>query len=385
MDRRTFLSAAGALACGAAASACTPAAPPTSASAQATPAPATATPEPKGLRALADKRGFRWGSAVAYRLFDVPELRKKQLEIFAKDFNMAALHSGFYWTAIEPERGKINQPVLDSVKQQADALLKLGITDLRGHPLIFPQFDAPWALKGMKDGTIGKSEALDLLTKHIRDTMTPFKGLIREWVVVNEPYREYGKDEGDMWMRTIGEEYVDHAFAVARDTDPQAKLMLNDYENHALPEFDKSLLLGGESAARNKKIIERLKSKNLVDSLGLQMHITMEHAPKPKTVVDTMRWYGVPVHVTELDVNIASLDVKGKDRFDYQARVYGYLLKAALDSGVCESVCLWEFGDKYSWLEDPYFSFSSPNSDCTPWDDDLNPKPAYESIRKALA
>ncbi len=64
--------------------------------------------------------------------------------------------------------------------------------------------------------------------------------------------------------------------------------------------------------------------------------------------------------------------------------MYGDVLKAALQSGVCESLCLWEFGDKYSWLEDPYFSFASPDADATPWDDDLKPKPAYDALQQAL-
>jgi hypothetical protein len=68
-----------------------------------------------------------------------------------------------------------------------------------------------------------------------------------------------------------------------------------------------------------------------------------------------------------------------------QAEGYGSVVKAALASGVCASICLWEFGDKDSWLEDPNFSYASPDADCTPWDDDLKPKPAHQAIRDAFA
>ncbi len=350
----------------------------------------TATPSvgepanPNGLRVLADQRKFRLGSAFSNTLFK-SDKREQFLEIYRRDFNLATLHSGFYWTAWEAERGKISQYQVDEMKRQAEALQEAGITDLRGHPLIFPTFEPDWLISGLKNGTIKKAQAIDILTQHIRDVMTPFKGIIREWVVVNEPFRFYDADRGDYFKLVIGEDYVDMAFKAARETDPQAKLMLNDYDTHAKSGRGNRYESDKDPIKYNKVLIDRLKAQGLVDSIGTQMHISAAKPPKVTDMIETWRSYGVPVHITELDINLKdSSAITNRKRFEQQAQVYGTVMEAALQSDVCASLCLWEFGDKYSWLEDPYFSFASPDADATPWDDVLKPKPAYVAMQQAL-
>ncbi len=65
-----------------------------------------------------------------------------------------------------------------------------------GIRLIFPTLEPAWLIDGLKGGKIKKAQAIDILTQHIRDMMTPFIGIINEWVVVNEPFRFYGADRG---------------------------------------------------------------------------------------------------------------------------------------------------------------------------------------------
>jgi endo-1,4-beta-xylanase len=380
---RTALSGAAAIAAGAA---CAPAAPQNTPvpqasatpQAPATAAPPTATSAPLGLGALAKAKGIRFGSAVSFRQFESP-VRDKMLSVYARDMAFATLHSGFYWSPWEPERGKISTTALDQLKQQAEALTKIGITDLRGHPVVYFAYGPDWLNNGLKSGAIGRSEASDILVRHVGEVMGAFKGVIREWVVVNEPYRENGPDQPDLFQRVIGDDYVDMAFKAAREADPGAKLLLNDYENHSLDRYKSRVEV-------NKTILDRLKAAGLVDGMGLQMHLDMNKMTSNQDMIDTFKYYGMPIHVTELDINIAAFNRKDGDakRFDLQGKAYKSIVNVAIRSGVCKSICLWEFGDKDSWLEDPFFSFSSPNSDCTPWDDALEPKPAYFQMRTAF-
>jgi endo-1,4-beta-xylanase len=377
---QTALSGAAALAAGAA---CAPAAPQNTPAPQATPTtaatvtpvPATATAAPLGLGALAKAKGIRFGSAVSFRQFESP-VRDKMLSIYERDMAFATLHSGFYWSPWEPVRGKVSTVVLDQLKQQAEALAKVGVTDLRGHPVVYFAYGPDWLNNGLKSGAIGRAEATDILVQHVGQVIGAFKDVIREWVVVNEPYRETGPDQPDYFQRVIGDDYVDIAFKAAREADPSAKLLLNDYENHSLQLYQPRVDV-------NKAILDRLKAAGLVDGMGLQMHIDMNKMTFKRDMINTFKHYGMPIHITELDINIAAFSRKDGDakRFELQGKAYKSIVNVALESGVCESICLWEFGDKDSWLEDPFFSFSSPNSDCTPWDDALEPKPAYFEMR----
>lgn len=377
-SRRRLLGAVALLVASGASTAAGCAAPPL----RLTPLTPPTPPPPTGLRPLADKIQLRFGSAVSRALFESPH-RRSLLDIFARDFNMATIHSGFYWPAWEPAQGHINASVVDEMKRQIDALHGVGINDLRGHPLVFPTFEPQWLTDQLFGGKLSKAQASELLVNHVRAVIERFKGLIGEWVVVNEPFRFYGADRGDLWKIVIGEDYVEMAFRAAREADPGARLLLNDYDNHA--RSGRGVYSSEQDPInRNKMLIERLRAKGLIDGIGLQMHIRADKPPKHDDLIETMRSYGVPVHITELDVNLK--DVPGTDeaRFALQAQVYADVLDAALRSGVCNSVCLWEFGDKYSWLEDPYFDFASPRADGTPYDDDLQPKPAYHAMKRVL-
>ena len=264
------------------------------------------TPPLAGLRELANKAKLRWGSAVSGRQFSSAS-RAAQMDIYARDFNLATLHSNFYWSDWEQEQGKPNPDSLSELQRQAAALKSVGVTDLRGHPLMFPTLEPAWLIDGLKQGRIKKAQAIELMKQHIRDLMTPFKGIIREWVVANEPFRFYGADSGDYWKLVIGAEYVEIAFQTAREVDPQAKLLLNDYDNHARNGRGTSYARDNDPIERNKMLVDQLKAKGLIDGLGLQMHISVDKPPQPKDMIETMQGYGLPVHITELDVNLKEI------------------------------------------------------------------------------
>ncbi len=107
MNRRRFLKAASTVTVGLASTACQAAGlriptPPPMARPAASPIPQkpVAPVLPDGLRALADARNLRFGSAFSGTLFN-SDKRQQVLDIYRRDFNLATLHSGFYWSAWE--------------------------------------------------------------------------------------------------------------------------------------------------------------------------------------------------------------------------------------------------------------------------------------------
>ncbi len=100
-----------------------------------------------------------------------------------------------------------------------------------------------------------------------------------------------------LWEEIIGPDFIAKAFQYAHEADPDAILRYNDY--------------GLENPAKRKKLITLIKSlqeeKVPVHAIGSQAHVnvsmTFETMDQALTEVATL---GLPIHITELDVNSAT-------------------------------------------------------------------------------
>ena len=238
---------------------------------------------------------------------------------------------------------------------------------VRAHPLVFPQYVPDW----LRNGQFNREHLIETMHEHIEQMMTHLEGTAQQWVVVNEPYLPPYRED-DVFQRGIGDDYIELAFEKARQTDQKAILIYNDTDNHRA---------SGITTQLTATILERLKGRDLVDGVGLQMHIDGSSPPGKDDMVNTMTGYGLPVYVTELDVDMSNVPGSQEERFARQAEIYREMFEACLDSQVCRGVTFWEAGDQYSWYEK---FLGRPNADATLYDDNLDPKPAYHAIREVL-
>ncbi|MDZ4159426.1 MAG: endo-1,4-beta-xylanase, partial [Anaerolineaceae bacterium] len=79
--------------------------------------------------------------------------------------------------------------------------------------------------------------------------------------------------------------------------------------------------------------------------------------------------------------DLSNVQGSNEERFAKQAKIYGDVLTACINSKVCNSFTVWEIVDKYSWLEQ---NLGKPNADATLFDDNMQPKPAYFAIKDIL-
>ncbi len=191
--------------------------------------------------------------------------------------------------------------------------------------------------------------------------------------VANEAY-----DGNNFLMRTIGPEYVDIAFQTARDTDPSAILLYNDYDNHT-----KTHAVYGNQYKRTKDIADRLHAKGLIDGVGIEMYIDGANPPNMQDIVDTLPTYPVPPYITEFIVNMKNVPANTPGRSTKQAQLYEDATRAAITGGAKMFVD-FQLGDKFTYWEDPKNPLSSPIADPSPYYDDLTPKPALYTQRRAL-
>lgn len=315
------------------------------------------------LRRSAADRRMDIGCEINGAGFGDPQWR----ELVRRQFNLAVVDWGFYWGEVESTRGNFDFSVTDPQFDFArSAQMKV-----RAHALVFPGTLPGW----LSQSGFSKDELGAVLREHVSRIVGRYRGRASQWIVVNEPYIHPYRQE-DVFYRALGYDYVEMAFRAARRADPAATLIYNDCCNETA---------GGVMTGLTRQMVRRLKSVGLIDGVGLQMHLDGASPPGKLDVVATMRSYGIPVHVTEFDVNLKDLRGTREQRYARQARIYKEMLEACLESGVCRSFSVWSAGDRHSWLENPKSSpLASPHADPALFDDDFHPKPAYFSLLEAL-
>jgi endo-1,4-beta-xylanase len=207
--------------------------------------------------------------------------------------------------------------------------------------------------------------------------------------VVNEAiFPDDGRPDGlrnCAWLKRFGPEYIELAFHVAKQADPDALLVYNDWGCE-----------GGEAwndrfRAATLKLLARAKRSGVpVEGLGLQGHLNAFGPPvdqkKLRVFLDEVRAMGLAILVTELDVDEtkAPLDLTARDRAVADATQR--FLDVVLDNPATCAVLSWGLSDRYLHKPDGLraaLSGYSPRK--LPLDADLTRKPMWRAISHALS
>jgi endo-1,4-beta-xylanase len=318
----------------------------------------TATPGLPALRDLAELAGIEIGVLIMPGQYQARGIEKRE-------FNLGI--ATFSWKDHMPVQGQFD---LNWTDVQVSFATENGM-GVRLLHLVFPADVPEWLQKG----SFSRDELIEILRSSVSSIVENYKGQIHQYVVVNEPYI-YPYRVNDIFYKTIGTEYIEIAFQAARDADPTAILIYNDSGNHTST---------GITTGLTREIVQRLKTKDLIDGVGLQMHLDGSNPPNKEDVIATMRSYAVPVYVTEFDVNMKNVYGTEEERYAIQAKIYGDMLEACIESGVCKSFSVWGIGDYTSWIEMmPGYQHFSTRGDPTMYDDSWQPKPAYYAILDVL-
>jgi endo-1,4-beta-xylanase len=243
---------------------------------------------------------------------------------------------------------------------------------MRGHTLVWHSQVPMWWFKGSGEGGAATSEELLARMKEYIDTvMGRYKGKIYSWDVVNECISDNGPDlrrewEGSQWAKIVGDldgdgndnDFIEQAFIYAREADPDAQLVLNDYSIEQDP----------KKLDRFYNLAKSMLEKGVpLDAVGLQAHIQVGY-PNIQTFeaaiekLATLRELNpdLKILVTELDVSIFDWNDQSKTKemtpeFEKQlaerfADLYEMFARQAA-KGNLETVVTWGFFDGSSWLD----------------------------------
>ena len=222
---------------------------------------------------------------------------------------------------------------------------------MRGHTLVWHNQTPKWFFHENYNVAMqlaDRETMLSRLENYIHGVLSfvqeNYPGVIYAWDVVNEAI-----DEGDfrksLWLKTVGRDFVIKAFEFARKyADPKVVLFYNDYET-AL-EWKRDLII--------KEILIPLKEKGLVDGMGMQSHLLMDH-PDPGQYEKSLHMYGqlgLQIQITELDLHNADPSEESMHQLAMRYQKFFEILVEAKKTGKANvtAVTFWNLLDENSWL-----------------------------------
>jgi endo-1,4-beta-xylanase len=238
--------------------------------------------------------------------------------------------------------------------------------------------------RGITGPLATREELLERMRNHIHAVVGRYKGKIKAWDVVNEALADGEGEEvlrNSYWRQIIGDDFIAKAFQFAHEADPDCILRYNDYG-----------LEGAVKRRRLIKLITQLKEQGVpVHAIGTQAHLNLSNASfeRMDEALTEMATLGLPIHVTELDINTArggqrnpGGDIAGAaaaaqggavdDASERLAKAYEGTFRAfAKHRNHVKLVTFWGANDAVSWLRGgrPLL-----------FDGDNQPKPAFDAV-----
>lgn len=356
---------------------------------------------------VAINRAIAMGEAVrADNVARSPEEVQKDAALVIEQFNQISPENDLKWALIHPEEGPDGYHW-----EPADAYVDFGLRNnmyIVGHTLVWHGQTPNWVFRGTNPppaetdtpggrgfGRFGyhgprasRDELLERMRDHIHAVVDRYKGKIRVWDVVNEALSDRGEEvlRNSLWLQIIGPDFIAKAFQFAHEADPDAILRYNDY--------------GLENPAKRRKLITLIKSLQEqgvpVMAIGTQTHVSASSPSfaEMDRALTEMESLGLPIHITELDVNTAErgqrslgADVANNaeataggvvsNAEQRQAKQYADLFRAFLKhKDSVKVVTFWGANDAVSWRA---------NGKPLLFDGDDQPKPAFDSVIRAAA
>jgi endo-1,4-beta-xylanase len=205
---------------------------------------------------------------------------------------------------------------------------------LHGHTLVWYKDNPKW----MERFKGSKSDWENLLKEHIQTIVNHCKGQVKSWDVLNEAFNGDGSLRENIWLKNIGETYIEKSFIYAAEA------------LESRPEKLEAVL----------KYLGKLKAKGVkIDGIGMQMHVSIDSPYMSEINLAAMKIQlnGYMVHYSEFDITIARsgrlwsmnkhlLNVQGTRIKDIVA---GY---RTLNTNSRFGITIWGLSDADSWLYD---------------------------------
>jgi len=291
-----------------------------------------------------------------------PEDNAAYEKYFAALLNYATLP--FYWWNYERQQGKPD----DDRTEELVRWCKSHNVTTKGHPLAWNWGQPPW----LPDEP---EAAMQAQFKRIARCVMKFKNDIDIWDVVNEA-TDYERDRAKNYAAALTEAirrmgvgaYIREAFRTARQANPKATLIINDYRT---------------DPAYAEKVISQLVDDGgqpLYDVIGIQSHMHGRYwgAQRAWEVCEQFAKFGKPLHFTETTVVSGPRTKQGwfttPEGEKRQAEQVAEFYRVLFSHPAVEAITWWDFTDQGAWQQAPAGLVRA----------DMTPKPAYEQLQRLI-
>jgi endo-1,4-beta-xylanase len=342
-----------------------------------------AAAESATLKKLAAEKGLVYGTTISATQIDGD---RGFLDLVLQQAGLLVAENEMKWQVMN--RGEAG----DDDYGPADTIAGFALENdlvLRGHNLLWYHRTPSWFFD-----LVTQQEQEHAIVEHIQRLAGRYRGMVHSWDVVNEPIEpKDGRQDGlraGVFLETVGPEYLDLAYRIARETDPGARLVVNEYD----VELDVPEQEARRTALLN--LLERMqRSGTPVDAVGIQAHLSCAGGPpfsasRLRRFLADLAGLGLIIQITELDVTDENAPADEAVRDRLVADTYARFLDTALDETAVKMVVTWGLSDRHSWIVRRETHESKWRSDGLsprplPFDANLRPKPACEAIARAFA
>ena len=339
--------------------------------------------ETLALRKLAAEKGLLYGTTISARQISGDS---RFVDLVLQQTGLVVAENDMKWQVMNRgARGADDYGPADTVAAFA---LENDLA-LRGHNLLWYNRTPNWFFD-----LATRQEIESAIVERIQRLAGRYRGMVHSWDVVNEPIEpKDGRADGlrtGVFLEMLGPDYLDLAYRTAREADPAARLVVNEYDI----ELDTPEQEARRAALLN--LLERMRrSGTPVDALGVQAHLSCAGGP-PFSAALLRRFLaevaglGLTIQITELDVTDENAPADEAVRDRLVANTYSRFLDTALDEPAVKVVVTWGLSDRHSWIvrketHESKWRTDGMQSRPLPFDADLKPKPAFEAIAQAFA
>ncbi len=288
---------------------------------------------------------FWFGTAIRAKLFrqdSDAEKRRKYLHVLKNNFNSAVHENALKWYHTQRRRGKPNWQFADRILQWCE---ENGLR-MRGHCIFWAKerYVQDW-VKDLSD-----EQLREAVERRAGAVPSRYRGRILEYDVNNEMV------PGSYFKDRLGEGIRADMFRWAHEGDPEALLFVNDY----------NILNGRDLAAYEDQIEGLMEAGAPLGGIGCQGHFGEPvEMQRIRESLDRLARFGLPIKVTEFDINVEDEGIKAKFLRDFYTTCFAH---PAVDG-----ILMWGFWEGAHW-----------RPDAAPWKRDFTPSPAAEAYRELV-
>ena len=318
-----------------------------------------ASAAPTTLRAGAEADSRYFGVAVGQE--DLSNGTATNLA--GSQFDMVTPQNEMKWDTIEPNNGQFNFGPGDAIVNFASS----HGARMRGHNLVWHSQLPGWVT------SLPSNQVKPAMEAHITGEVSHYKGKIYAWDVVNEPFNDDGSFRQDVFYNAFGggAQYIGDAIRTAHTADPAAKLYINDYNIEGL---------GSKSDAMYNLAKTLLSQGVPLGGIGFESHFIVGQIPSSlQANMQRFAALGLDVAITELDDRMPTPASSGN--LQQQATDDANVVKACLAIASCPGITQWNISDADSWIPGTFPGYGA----ATLFDNNYQPKPAFNSVLNALA